>query len=72
MNLITLLQVLAPKTFVRIKFTNSTDTICFATGKRRTGEKINELIESGKGNVKVQTVYPLYHAQELYILCYEC
>ena len=70
MYLIQLLQVLAPKTFVRIKFTNSTDTICFTTGKRRTAEKINELYECGKHNVKVQTVYPLYHAQELYILCY--
>lgn len=70
MYLIQLLQVLAPKTFVRIKFGDSTDTICFTTGKRRTVEKINELYECGKHGAKVQTVYPLYHTHELYIQCY--
>ncbi len=70
MYLIQLLQVLAPKTFVRIKFADSTDTICFVTGKRRTAEKINKLYECGKHSAKVQAICPLYHAQELYIQCY--
>lgn len=54
---------------VRIKFMGSKEPFCFVTGQRNTGKAINDLSKAKKGGAKVINVYPLWHAQELYIEC---
>lgn len=69
MYLADLLFRLPSNTFVRIKFDGFADPFCFTTGTRKTGEKLVELAHHGYGEAKVYAIYPLWHAQELYIQC---
>ena len=67
--LIDFLYTLPPKVDVRIKFQGKRDTFSFTTGKRKTRDACDILMVNGEHNTKIATVYPLFHAQEVYIEC---
>lgn len=67
MYLIDLLFKLPPNVNVRIKFNDEENTYAFTTGRRSTGKHASELANKKKGSYVVTNIYPLWHAQELYI-----
>jgi hypothetical protein len=70
MFLADLLFRLPPSVPVRIRFRGSGDTYCFTTGPRTTGRKTAEIIATEHTELKVDNIYPLWHANELYIECH--
>ena len=69
MYLVDLLFKLPPNVPVRIKFMDNGHTYCFTTGNRKTAEKCGEIHAMERDVPKVNNIYPLWHAQELYIEC---
>ena len=69
MYLADLLFRLPPNVPVRIRFRGSDSTYCFTTGPRNTGRKTAEIIATEHNDPKVDNIYPLWHANELYIEC---
>lgn len=71
MYLLDLLFRLPPKTFVRIKFAGNPKTFCFTTGQKTSPREIARMRQEQDcvDKAKVAEIYPLWHAEELYVEC---
>lgn len=70
MDLSRFLQLLPPKTNIRVRIQGVQKIFVGVTGPRKTLEFLDDVYHEGKRYAEVYAVYPLYSARELYIECY--
>ena len=67
MSLIDLIFRLPPNVFMCVRIKGNERDLCFTTGKRNNGKNCKLIIDECGRDVKVDNIYPLWHAEEFYV-----
>lgn len=69
MYLLDLIFRLPPNVFVHVKIRGNKHDFSFTTGKRNNAKNGKLILDECGHDVKVDNIYPLWHAEELYVEC---
>lgn len=70
MDLYDFLRLLPQGTYIRVKVSGYNDIFSGKTGLHKTDEFIHDVYLKSNKIPFIYAIYPLYHAQELYIECW--
>lgn len=70
MDLSRFIQLLPKGTRIRVKVAACNRTFSGETGPRKTDALLYDIYRNAKAEPTIYAIYPLYHAQELYIECW--